>query len=361
MASLAVYAEFIMELDDRGMLDWESAGGRTGLLGVVSVSKSNGKLRTVLDTRGVNTMFIDPPKIELPTAAAIAALESPAGHRMHPAQADIENAFYGMMVPSALRPFFSLPPVRAGLVKKSAEFGGSPTRLLLPLLRVMPMGWNWSQSASTQAVREPGFSEGEIVADKRAGIVLSPARPRAAVGYVDNLAVISLQQHVAEAAIIDITARLRAKGLPVHPMESGVDKPTFLGPEIDCIKCSVRTKPSRLWKFRSAADELLDRGACSSRIIMESVLGHCTWVSLLRREALGISHQCYAFARRSKRVVALSQSAPAPLHRHRCRLSRHHLRERRISIRFGHLQRALLLLHSGRPRTPSGALEASIR
>ena len=98
----------------------------------------------VLDTRGVNTMFIDPPKTELPTSAAIAALESPAGHRVHLAQADIENAFYGMMVPSALRPFFSLPPVRAGLVKETIEFGGSPARLLLPLFRVMPMGWNWS-------------------------------------------------------------------------------------------------------------------------------------------------------------------------------------------------------------------------
>ena len=303
MASPAVYAEFIRELDDRGMLDWVSADGQPGQLGVFFVPKSNGKLRMVLDTRGVNTMFIDPPKTELPTPAAIASLETPAGHRVHLAQADIENAFYGMMVPPALRTFFSLPPVRAGLVKKTAEFGGSPARLLLPLLKVMPMGWNWSlyfcQSALMQAVREAGFSEGEIVADKRAGIVLSPARPRAAIGYVDNFAVISLQQHTAEAAIADITARLRAKGLPVHPMESGIDKPTFLGLEIDCIKCTVRIKPSRLWKLRFALDELLDRGACSSRT-MESVLGHCTWASLLRREALGIFHQCYAFIRHDR-------------------------------------------------------------
>ena len=137
------------------------------------------------------------------------------------------------------------------------------------------------------------------MADRRAGIVLSPARPRAAVGYVDNFAVTSLHQHVAEAAIVDITARLRDKGLPVHPMENGVDKLTFLGLEIDCVKCTIRIKPSRLWKFRFASDELLDRGACSSRT-MESVVGHCTWVSLLRREALGIFHQCYAFIRHDR-------------------------------------------------------------
>ena len=124
-----------------------------------------------------------------------------------------------------------------------------------------------------QAVRESGFSEGEIVADKRAGIVLSPARPRAAVGYVDNFAVSSLHQHVAEAAIVDIIARLRAKGLPVHPMESGVDKLTFLGLEIDCVKCTIRVKPSRLWKLRFAVDELLDRGACSSRTIWSRYWG----------------------------------------------------------------------------------------
>ena len=47
MASPAVHAEFIRELDDRGMLDWESADGRTGMLGVFFVPKSNGKLRMV--------------------------------------------------------------------------------------------------------------------------------------------------------------------------------------------------------------------------------------------------------------------------------------------------------------------------
>ena len=89
MASPVVYAEFIRELDDRGMLDWESAGGRTGLLGVFFVPS---KPRMVLDTRGVNTMLID-PKTELPTSAAIAALESPAGHHVHLSQADNRERF----------------------------------------------------------------------------------------------------------------------------------------------------------------------------------------------------------------------------------------------------------------------------
>ena len=183
--------------------------------------------------------------------------------------------------------------------------------------------------------------------------------------------VISLHQHVTEAAIIDITARLRAKGLPVHPMESGVDKPTFLGLEIDCIKCTIRIKPSRLWKLRFALDELLDRGACSSRT-MESVLGHCTWISLLRREALGIFHQCYAFICHDRsrlrtlwpgvrKELAFSQPAPAPLHRHRRRLARHHLRERRFSVWVRYLLQAFILLHGRFSRTPFGALKVSVR
>ena len=43
--ALQFYAEFIREIDDRGMQDLVSADGRTGLLGVFFAPKSNGKLR----------------------------------------------------------------------------------------------------------------------------------------------------------------------------------------------------------------------------------------------------------------------------------------------------------------------------
>ena len=96
------YFRFLQHLEQSGMLRWERARGRKGALGVFFVKKKDSQLRAIFDTRMLNTHCVDPPKIALPSAAAMASIEAPAGSDFYWGLADLLNAFYCMGVPTNL-------------------------------------------------------------------------------------------------------------------------------------------------------------------------------------------------------------------------------------------------------------------
>ena len=110
------------------------------------VKKKNGKLRLILDTRTVNCLFVDPPKTKLPSAAALTSIESVPGEPLYFAGGDIDNAFYRFEAPAVAREYFTLPPIRArhlGKVRVDGQFLAGDV-IVVPRLKVLPMGWSWS-------------------------------------------------------------------------------------------------------------------------------------------------------------------------------------------------------------------------
>ena len=65
-----VYGDFLNRLADAGMVRFERAERREGVLGVFFVHVQFGQLRIVFDARILNSQFLDPPRMQLPSAAA---------------------------------------------------------------------------------------------------------------------------------------------------------------------------------------------------------------------------------------------------------------------------------------------------
>ena len=79
--------------------------------------------------------------------------------------------------------------------------------LLLPCLRVLPMGWSWSmylaQAVTSNALVCSGFDDETTILDKRASPRLSTASPVCAAGYVDNVGVFGLDAALVDEAAAD--------------------------------------------------------------------------------------------------------------------------------------------------------------
>lgn len=103
-----------MELMPRGLLSFERTDEVSYTVGCFFVIKKSGALRSVFDTRLANTQFVAPPKMALPSAAALVAVEveaSAGAGGCYIGSADISNAFYNMLLPEDLWSCFTLPPV----------------------------------------------------------------------------------------------------------------------------------------------------------------------------------------------------------------------------------------------------------
>lgn len=294
------YADFLYNLDQRGLLRWRlSTPKEAGRLGVFFVKKKDGRIRSVFDTRIVNTCFVEPPSTRLPSGAAISGIETPGPDSdVFVGTGDVENCFYNMGVPEGLSEYFTLNPVHAHLIGKTQLNGKAlgPQALLTPCLAGLPMGWNWSlhfcQSAVSSIVQEAtGFDR--LVEDREEGIVLTAEAPRCAAAYVDSFAVFGLLRE-ADKHLQCIIEACGTHGLPVHEIEPASLQAEFVGLEFDRGKLSIKAKRLRRLKFAISA--ILRRKKVSGRL-SEVLVGHLTWALLVRRESLSILQQVYVYIR----------------------------------------------------------------
>ena len=117
--------------------------------------------------------------------------------------------------------------------------------LVVPYLKVLPMGWSWAlhlcQQVLTHAIATAGFEESQIIGDKRAGVRLSKPSMTAVAGYVDNLGATGSSKHQAMKAgrryvgggLRRLVAVLSGWGLTVHEVEEAQLSGDFVGLHFD--------------------------------------------------------------------------------------------------------------------------------
>ena len=228
------------------------------------------------------------------------------------ASADLQNAFYTLEMPEELRRFFGLRPVRAGKLGLE-QLGGEalgPEEWLHPVVKVVPMGWSWAlwwcQSVHEKIAERGGLEESERLRDRH------PVTSNSFwhIQYVDNLHVLGTDEEEVKARFWKAVQALREAGLTVHEIEEGQTEDSsvkMLGWE---IHGNGRVTPSheRLWRVRLAIRELLRRGKSSGQQL-ERLVGHMTFISLCRREALSVLGESYTFIRRHyQQIVPLWKS-----------------------------------------------------
>jgi hypothetical protein len=182
---------------------------------------------------------------------------------------------------------------------------GSPVHrydMLLPCLSVLPMGWNWSlllaQAVTRHSILSCGFPMSRLVEDRLPGRVVDSDLGPAAAGYVDNFAVLGLHREEVCHARDAISSRLRGLGFRVHEELEPSPVAEFVGLEFSSQPAIVRIKKKRLWRVALAITEILRRGTASPAML-EILIGHVTWILMVRRESLAIINDCYRFIRAS--------------------------------------------------------------
>ncbi|CAK0803320.1 unnamed protein product, partial [Prorocentrum cordatum] len=294
------YARLLAALDGAGMLEWRRRGSPR--VGLFTVWKKNGKQRLIVDARLSNLCFASPDPVDLATGGSLAPLEVDPGPPVCLAQVDIQDAFYHLLPPPELAPLLCLRPVTAGLAGVSELDGAavSPTQLVYPHLRVVPMGWNhalwWCQRIHEfHAFRQPGVFLSNKLSDKKPGVRLGRSG-FAHTEYVDNFAAIGRQASEVDAVADSVLDALTTAGLCMHPRESSVGG-SVLGWEFSDECPQVRASPRRVWRLRLGIEGLLERGFATGRDL-EAIIGHFTFAARIRPEALCVFSAAYAFSQR---------------------------------------------------------------
>ena len=88
----------------------------------------------------------------------------------------------------------------------------------------------------------------------------------------------------------------------MHPLEGHLNNSCgdivgFLGLQFDRKLNQLANRPERIVKLRNAIKIICSRSVVSGEQLRKLV-GHCTWLALLRRESLSIFNECYAFIER---------------------------------------------------------------
>ncbi|CAK0874821.1 unnamed protein product, partial [Prorocentrum cordatum] len=226
------YARLLAALDGAGMLEWRRHGSPR--VGLFTVWKKNGKQILIVDARLSNLCFASPDSVDLATGGSFASLEVDPGPPVCLAQVDIQDAFYHLLLPPELVPFFCLRPVTAGLAGV-VELDGAPV-------------------SPTQLAKEV-----DAVAD----------------------------------SVLDA---LTAAGLSMHPRESSLGG-SVLGWEFSDECPQVRVSPRRVWRLRLGIEGLLEKGFATGRDL-EAIIGHFTFAARIRPEALCVFSAAYAFSQR---------------------------------------------------------------
>ena len=140
----SVYKRFIWRLVSLGMvrlsLDAECE------CGVFCVWKKNGMQRVLVDGRSINQRCRRPPSVRLCFGDGLARLELPPEMHLHVAQADVDNCFHRMRMPTEMQRWFSLHRISGanlGGVRIGDQYFDDNTPIL-PLMETLPMGFTWS-------------------------------------------------------------------------------------------------------------------------------------------------------------------------------------------------------------------------
>ena len=101
------YLTFISDLRRRGLLTFRERCKSE--VGVLFVAKKDDTLRMVVDARGSNRLFEDPPGVSLSTVESLSHIEVSAAGPLYISKVDVKNCFYRLAIDPDLAEFFGLP------------------------------------------------------------------------------------------------------------------------------------------------------------------------------------------------------------------------------------------------------------
>ena len=173
------------------------------------------------------------------------------------------------------------------------------------------MGFSWA-TFFAQTVSEMKLSSAlpplqSILLTDSSPTKLLPVSPQQALHYVyiDNLGLNTVSQQAVQSAMGRAQASFDADNLILHEIQIEAGGQEALGMMVDCSQLATYNTWKRFGRIRKAISAILSR-TCIAGWVVEVLVGHCTYFSMVNRDLLLIFHTIYAFVQ--KHYVS-----PAPL------------------------------------------------
>ncbi|CAK0812006.1 unnamed protein product [Prorocentrum cordatum] len=286
------------------------------VLGLFVVKKKDGaRLRLIVDCRRSNALFRPPPGVDLLSGEGLGRVEMPimgasdfAGLCAVLGVGDAADCFHGMKLQGDIRHYFSWPPLDAALtgetlVERRPVHAGEQ---VWPMSQSLPMGFSWSlyfaQAANQRRLdRQPSLAGSLRLSDRGPPLVLGRGTVGSELGhymYVDNAGVIGFDAARVTCALQEAQRDFDGDHLKFHEVEVMPEGGRTLGCYLDGRHRATRPTDERFAMVRKGVRCLLRRRKVAGWQL-EMVLGHMTFMALVRREVLSIFHSVYAFVAQS--------------------------------------------------------------
>ena len=320
------YHSLVRRLDSIGYFNYTTKPRcKVGVFFVWKSSRT--KLRMITDARRSNACFRDPPGVSLMTGEGLGKIEVVFEDAVWATQemiesvstyvglSDVRDCFHRMRVPGWMSRFFAWEAVPAhvvGLTGQSIdgkELGHNDA--VFPCAGSLCQGFSWSlyfaQRANEFLCKSiTPLSEAKLSNDRGGPIVMKIGKNSEAVShfyvYVDNLGVISPDRKTVVEAMDGLQKCFNSLGLQLHATEISDGYVEALGCVLDGGAMQSRANPKRLWRIHHGIKALLRRGRCTGKTL-EIIIGHCTFLGLLRRSSLSVFHSVYSFIHKNYHVV----------------------------------------------------------
>jgi hypothetical protein len=264
--------------------------------GVFGVPKDGDSIRLIIDARPANAVFIDPPKVHLPTPDLLSQMIAPAHQPFFVAKVDLDNFYHRLTLPSWLRPYFALPSIRACDVGLGGVYGSDT--FIYPCCKTLPMGWSHSVFIAQAAHEHLLDTQTNLSPQHRIthdnDLKLDRARHQV---YIDDLNLFGPDPNELAQLQKQYISAAESVGLPVKPSKVVLPSDTgveCLGLTVNGSQHEVGLSISKLVNLRSDTVRLLSSNECTG-VMMSQIVGKWTWAALVSRPLLSVFSAVYRF------------------------------------------------------------------
>jgi hypothetical protein len=268
--------------------------------GVFTVAKDAESDRVIIDAQPANRLFVDSPRVELPSASHLIQMRLPPDTPMFSAKSDLSNYYHHNQLPEWMRPYFALPALTADELSSLSLPSVASVAALHPMCVSMPMGWSHAVFVAQSAHEHIVYRSGAL--QRCDSLLASPSQSLDATRcvhgiYVDDLFLFGRSRVAAEAALRRVLAAYAAAGFVVK--NSKLVWPTrdvvrVLGFDVDGRDGSIAPSGDTVSSLLRGTLDVLRRATVSGRMLSRLV-GSWTWVLMLRRPALAVLQHCYRY------------------------------------------------------------------
>ncbi|CAK0906248.1 unnamed protein product, partial [Prorocentrum cordatum] len=277
----------------------------------IGLKKDGERLRLIVDCRRSNALFRPPPGVDLLSGEGLGRIEVPVFKegdlselRVVLGVGDVADCFHRMKLDGDIRRYFCWPPLLASATGETLIEGqaAGDSEMVWPMSQSLPMGFSWSlffaQAANQSRLdRQPSLAKSLRLSDRGPPLVLRRGPHSENLGhfmYVDNAGVLGLSDTAVRSALHEAQTDFDRDHLKFHEVELHVGGGRTLGCHLDGARLCTRPTDERFATVRKGLRCLLRQRKVAGWQL-EMVLGHMTFMALVRRELLSIFHAVYAF------------------------------------------------------------------